>query len=221
MLIFSQAAVLLLLALVAVAFLAMLRHGNKSQDTQLRESGSGAFSRLWRGEVGKGGKACSNPHKGETMLLPMLLVDQLNPKTMESVKKFPVCEIPEEGVPISRPNANIDDGILLSKATREAYTVSAHHAVIAMDEDGIFIQDCGSHNKMFEKGRGKAVDELNITDGLIVYLGMQPLRFSIPTLYDADDMREGAEEDMNPGMTQLYREKSPGASGPVIRRRKR
>ena len=182
MLILSQMATLLLLALVAAVFLVMLRHGNKNQETKFRESGSGAFSRFWSGEAEKDGKAYSNPRKGETMLLPLLFVDQLNPKTMESVKQFPVCEIPEEGVPISRPNANIDDGILLSKATREAYTVSARHAVIAMDEDGIFIQDCGSHNKMFEKGRGKAVDELSVTDGLIVYLGMQPLRFSIPAL---------------------------------------
>ena len=220
MLILSQAAVLLLLALIAAAFLFLLRNGNKA--TLSHSARSENLSQLWN-SFGKDAASYARGGQGETMFLPMLFIDQLDPKTMESVKQFPVCDIPENGVTISRPNAS-SGGILLSKATREAYTVSANHAKIGMDEDGMFIQDCGSHNKMYAKGSRKAADELEITDGMIVYLGMQPLRFSIPCLYGMDDSQTDSEEQSDPPtMTQIYGNKSPlkFAGGPVMRRKRK
>ena len=208
--ILSQVAVLLLLALIVAVFLLMLRYGNSVQS---RDSGGKGISKIWNG-FHRGGRS------GETMLLPMLFIDQLDPKTMESVEQFAVCDIPEKGVTISRPNAK-SDGILLSKATKEAYTVSRNHAVIAMDDEGMFLQDCGSHNKMFTNGIRKPVEQVDITDGLIVYLGMQPLRFSIPCLQSMDSQAGDAGRG-KPTMSQVYgKEPLSYSDAPVVRRRKR
>ena len=207
MLLLSQMAVLLLLALIAGVFLVMLRHGNR-RDSQIRDTDSEAFPNPWHAKHSKNGPMTVVPDR--------LIMEQLNPKTMKSVKEFKVGSIPKEGVSISRPNAEVDDGILLSKATSEAFTVSPHHAVIAEDEKGLFIQDCHSKNNMFDKDHNK-VEELDITDGMIVYLGRQPVRFSIPAWYSDDDMSGDADANI----TRFYEDKMPNVPITVVRRRKR
>lgn len=184
MYILSQVAVLILLALIVAVFAVMLRNSSTSRALSSEADESGSRFCKWSGHRSGAHTAGGwKPGKG-TMLLPLLCVEQLNPQTMKPVKSFQVCRIPENGVTISRPDARTDgeECILLSDATREAYTVSANHARIGIDEAGMFLQDCGSHNRMYREGERRAIDETDITDGLVVFLGMQPLRFTIPGL---------------------------------------
>lgn len=108
----------------------------------------------------------------------VLRIEQLDPKTMQAVHSYDVTDIPGMGVSISRPNA-ARGSIKLDPAVREAYTVSQEHVRIGRDDAGIFIQDRKRIGRMCQADGG-IVEELDITDGLVLYLGSQPLRFRIP-----------------------------------------
>lgn len=117
----------------------------------------------------------------------VLRIEQLDPKTMEVVRRYDVPDIPAVGVSISRPNA-ARGSIKLDPVVREAYTVSQEHVRIGCDDVGIFIQDRKNVGRMHLED-GSVVEELDITDGLVLYLGSQPLRFRIP-----GDRERGAEK---------------------------
>ena len=121
---------------------------------------------------------------GSTLLLPILYVDQLDPRTLKTVRRFQIRSIPEYGVSISRPDCSHGD-IILMNFCKEAFTVSEDHARILKDEDGFFIQDNGSHNLMHVKGCNTPVAEAAIEEGMIVFLGTQPLRFTFPNLFSS------------------------------------
>ena len=202
MTIFSQIAVLLLLTVFAAVFLIMLRRSKNGGESRL------TFS-AWETDGRENESGVDAPYKAHsgTRLLPFLFVDQLDPQTMKLIQRFPVCEIPESGVSISRPNATAGD--ILLKKCEAAFTVSQNHARIGRDEQGIYIQDQGSHNKMYRSGSEQPVEQLDITDGSIVYLGMQPLRFSFPRLRFGGDMEtriRSQEEGGRRTMSQIYRE---------------
>lgn len=146
------------------------------------------------------------PKNGHTLWLPILFVDQLEPYTHKLLKRYKISDVPENGITISRPGANEGD-IILTNATKVAYTVSQNHACIGKDSNGFFIQDQKSHNKMFADGKAKPVDEIPITDGLVVYLGMQPIRFVIPS-FGAGDFRRNINGN-NDSLTAIYGEKAP------------
>lgn len=122
---------------------------------------------------------------GHTVVLPHLVVEQLDPKTLKTVEQFLICGIPEYGLSISRPDSPHGD-IVLRDYSEEAFTVSEDHARILQDEDGFYLQDSGSRNLLYVRGARTPCDEVAIGDGLIVYLGKQPIRFSIPNPFDSD-----------------------------------
>ena len=185
--IIPQLSVLILLLLIAIVFLLALRNSDKGRSSIIDPGSAGKNLRSFFG--GSGGQA--NPHsrgkwktQGGTKAFPKLFIDQLDPRTMEPVARFTVPTFPPNGVTISRPNA--DSGTFLLKDLHDpdevAFTVSKNHVRIGMDSAGIYLQDNDSLNKTYRDLGGDPVDELNITDGMIVYLGSQPIMFRIPNL---------------------------------------
>ena len=150
---------------------------------------------------------------GHTLLLPLLLVEQLDPKSMKPVKRFQVRDIPEYGVSVSRPDSAHGD-IILADFSEEAFTVSEDHARILRDEDGFFLQDSGSRNLVYVKGSRTPVDEVSIEDGLVVFLGMQPLRFFFP-----DPFSTGTPDPDGETRTRPQRSDDPDDAAPVTYRR--
>ncbi|MEF2795734.1 MAG: hypothetical protein U0N62_09700, partial [Hydrogeniiclostridium sp.] len=73
-----------------------------------------------------------------------------------------------------------------------------------------FIQDNGSHNLMHVKGCNTPVAEAAIEEGMIVFLGTQPLRFTFPNLFSS-----GSPD--TPGQTRIspYGPEDPDTAGPV------
>lgn len=153
------------------------------------------------------------PQSG-TVLLPVLLMDQLDPRTMKVVKTFKVHDIPSAGVTVSRPNALYGD-IYLSDAVNAAYSVSEEHIRIGKDEKGMFIQDNGSSNKLRVLGQNDPVDEVPITDKLVVLLGLQPLCFRVPKPSDFFDGGRSLDDILNSAPTN-YAPEEPA----VCKRRK-
>lgn len=183
--IIPQLSVLILLLLIAIAFLLILRNGDKNRDSGVEPGFRSLFG-------GKGGQTTfDGGHKrkkqGGTKAFPKLFIDQLDPSTMNPVARFTVPTFPPNGVTISRPDA--DSGTFRLKDLHDpdevAFTVSENHVRIGMDRDGIYLQDNNSTNKTYRETGGEPVDELDITDGMIVYLGSQPIMFRIPNMRNA------------------------------------
>lgn len=181
----SQMAVIGLIALVGLAFIFLSRSGIKMPLTSP--------------------KPVINPPGGEgvTMFPPVLYVDQLNPQSMKLVKRFEVHQIPAMGVTISRPNA-ASGTIKLSSAVKSAFSVSANHVCIGRDDRGLFIQDVKNDGRMRLGKNRQVVDEVDITDGLMLYVGIQPLRFVIPDLWSTLDEDENVTKTYGSGETRNF-----------------
>lgn len=110
----------------------------------------------------------------------LITVEELTEEMMVYAR-FDVTTIPGTGVSISRPNSMLGD-IKLQGSGTDAYTVAEEHVRIGLDAHGFYIQerDNGTANGMFLKDGVTRIGETDITDGMIVYLGSQPIRFRIP-----------------------------------------
>lgn len=121
----------------------------------------------------------------EGQISPLLLIDQLDKDShgrLVSIHTFSVYEVPpEEGLSISRPDA--ERGDIFLKNAAKAYTVSEQHFWIAMDEKGFFGVDRGSTNGSFLYGSNRRVNTVDIENGTIIFLGRQAIRFRIPNLH--------------------------------------
>ena len=117
-----------------------------------------------------------------TVIMPYLYVEQLNPKTMRCYKRYSITrsKLVSLGATISREGTPGD--VLLECAFDETSTVGKEHAVVALDEYGCFIQANTHVNGMSLVPYGPSQDEVAIENGTIVYLGMQPIRFTYPTV---------------------------------------
>ena len=173
--IFSQMAVIILLAVVGLAF--MLFSNGRLPKVPIHFPG---------GSTGNQADRHAPPTPSHTIIPAVLYMDQLNPRTLELVERFEIDDIPAMGISISRPNAAYGS-IKLNSNTKEAYTVSENHACIGKDSKGMFIQDRKNDGRMRLYKSKKVVDEVELTDGLMIYLGTQPLRFVIPDLFDMPD----------------------------------
>lgn len=133
-----------------------------------------------------------SPGSSGTLLDPILYIDQLHPTTMQVLKRFEVDQIPENGLTISRPNA-VSGSIKLDPSVKEAFSVSQEHARLGMDDQGIFLQEYRGQQRMrlMKNRMAVQVDEVNITDGTVVYLGRQPLRFSVPDFFSNFAIEDG------------------------------
>lgn len=116
-----------------------------------------------------------------TVVSTKLFVDQLDEDLRDVVDSFPIGEIPKRGVSISRPGAQYGT-VKLHDAGHYSHTVSEEHAWIGCDEDGFYLQERegGTTNGMFKEDGFSKIEEISISDGLIVYLGEQPIRFRFP-----------------------------------------
>lgn len=133
-----------------------------------------------------------------TIMPPILFIDQLHPRSKALIQRFEVKEIPVTGITISRPNAK-EGTIKLNNSVDVAFTVSEKHVRIGMDEQGMFIQDQKDTHRMRLAQTKEIIDEVDITDGLTLYVGQQPLRFVIPKFEDL------FENDVSDGGTCEYR----------------
>ena len=185
--VFSQMAVIILLAVVGMAFM-LFSNGSLPTVTIPFPGG--------RNKENPGRKPV--PGGGHTIIPTVLYVDQLNPRTLELVERFEIDQIPAMGISISRPNATYGS-IKLNSGTKEAYTVSENHACIGLDDKGIFIQDRKNDGRMRLYKSKKVVNELDVTNGLMIYLGTQPLRFVIPDHWNTHE-----ENTTSTGGTQNF-----------------
>lgn len=185
----SQLSVLVLLLIIAIVFFMTSRKAE-------RASGAGGHTRPYAApapELAKLWERGEKPRSGGTMLMPILVIEQLHPHTNEVVKSFPITTIPPEGLTISRPDAG-KGTCRLSDEVRSARSVSSEHLIIGRDEKGIFAQDNHSSNGTRIMGREEKVDEVAITDGLILLLGYQPVRFRLNSFKDF--FRNMGEEEL-------------------------
>ena len=111
----------------------------------------------------------------------LITVEQLTADRLTVCASFVVTNIPNQGVPVSRPGAG-SGGIRLRDTGRAVHTVGEEHARIGCDAKGFFIQERedGTANGMCLMS-GTTVQEVSITDGMIIFLGEQPIRFRIPS----------------------------------------
>lgn len=104
----------------------------------------------------------------KTAIMSFWIMEQLNQED-KVVKTFEITNIPENGLVLGVGN---DCDFQL-----EPYRYISHqHAVIGQDEKGMFIQDSDSKNGMYNSEQ-KRVKQLDIKDGLTVYLGNNKICF--------------------------------------------
>lgn len=175
--ILSQAAVVVLIMLVGLAFLLISRRSDSLTTTMPQHQNQKQPGSFRRG--GKQSTPPSVPTPGVTLMPPVLYVEQLHPDTNKVIERFEIHDIPVMGVTISRPDAQRGT-IKLNPAVRAAYTVSENHVRIGRDAQGMFVQDQKNDGRMRLPRTRAVVEEIDIKDGLILQLGMQPLRFLIP-----------------------------------------
>ena len=175
-------AVIALCALIAFA-LYMLMRGEKSNNFDTDQP-----------SAGKGIRTGRSP----TILVPKFYIEQLSEDGKQTIERFPVCEIRDTGISISRPDATLGDIKLAQQQC--AYTVSELHALIGWDERGYFLQDNGSANHTYVQGKPDPVHEIDIEDNLVVYLGMQPLRFTFYKRYEVGDDRRTETPQFRPAV---------------------
>lgn len=115
-----------------------------------------------------------------TLLLPQLAVEQLDVRCKRVVHTFFVCDIPESGISISRPDADEKpNDIRLIGNSVIARSVSGQHLSIGYDSKGFFwVNKDGNVQTMYNKVKTACHD---IKDGDVLYLGSgrQPIRFRI------------------------------------------
>lgn len=172
--------VIVILALVILVYLLCTGKKVKSPDKRSEEddregeSASSRPSRLKNTELSTG-------------FLPMLIMDQTTSKGMV-IESFDIPSIPEEGITVSRPGAKAGD-ILLSSKGKDAQTVGTEGFIIGKDDNGMFgrLYDNGhKKNKLFlfnaETKELTETEQFDITDGTVICMGSQWLKFRIPTV---------------------------------------
>lgn len=134
--------------------------------------------------------------ENKTGFVPLIIMDQTTEKGM-IIDSFEIANIPAEGITISRPGAPSGD-IFLSAKGKDAATVGTEGLIIGKDEKGMF-------GKLYENGHKKnklylfnsdtkelcETDQFDITDGTVICMGSQWLRFrkpefpAVPSLFTA------------------------------------
>lgn len=182
--IFSQFAVILLLALVGLSFVLFSRDKRDRRviSADYEPYCNSDAAQRYRPQKAESRKAALETESGATMILPALYMEQLDPATMKMVQRFEITNVPSMGIAISRPNA-VHGDIKLNASVKAAFSVSENHARIGRDEQGFFIQDQKNDGRMRLGKTKMVVEEADITNGLILYLGIQPLRFVIPDFW--------------------------------------
>lgn len=198
----SSFGVLLMMAVIAAVFLLYLN----------KDSFGGVIGKFTKGgrngKPGYGDRPAGDDSGGKTEIpdadVPKLVIEQLSMKTGKVVHRYSIEELPEleegiRGLYISRPTAKEGD-IFLDPVCPEAKTVSECHLFIGEDEQGLYVADNDSRGGTFINGNSKRIAGTAITDGLILMLCRQPIRFVIPAAPKQKWFREfnPSEEDTKP-----------------------
>lgn len=107
----------------------------------------------------------------------LITVEQLTADCKEIYATFDVTIIPGAGVCISRmPHSGCV--VVLREGMDCTWTVGVPHARLGHDPKGFFLQDCSAEYKLYtDEG---VTEQVDIIDGMVVWLNQQPLRFRIP-----------------------------------------
>lgn len=169
----SQFGVLLLMGVIAVLFLLFLNRGN------IHIPGIGTVKKKQPG----GAVGTDDSDEDVTQVpdeeTPKLIVEQLSMKTGKVVHRYSIQELGESGCFISRPTAKEGD-ILLDPICPEAASVSNCHLFIGEDDQGIYVVDNNSRHGTYVNGIDEPIKGTGVTNGLVLMLGKQPIRFVIP-----------------------------------------
>lgn len=139
-----------------------------------------------------------------TYIPKVLTIEQLSEDGRQVIETFDIKEnmvrmLDLECISISRPGAQGD--IVLSAGEQCAYTVSEAHILIARDKDAgvlyFWERDGGTTNDTF-LADGTKVTKGDITDGMLLYLGHQPIRFRIPKRKTISKHAESHYDDARP-----------------------
>ena len=120
-----------------------------------------------------------------TVITNALYLEMLNPRNLNHVAEtytLPVSQLESTGISIARAKENARGDILLAPRFSETNTVgSAHHAVVAKDDEGYFIKNNHQNGIFLVVGKEQQqMDEIAIKGGEVIYLGNQPIRFREP-----------------------------------------
>lgn len=147
-----------------------------------------------------------------TLILPQIAVEQLDPRGQRVVHTFFVCDIPESGISISRPDAKKGE-IKLIAYNEIARSVSENHLTIGLDEKGYFwVNKNGEVITIYNKMKTACHD---IKDGDTLYLGTgyQPIRIRIltPEIYQEllSRIERGNSMDERDRRTQFFNGGAP------------
>lgn len=181
--IISQFSVLVMLLIIALAFVLLMMNGDSAVGKALKDYIRRLFGKTGKKETPAGGNdGGRGKTDGGTVInfdSTKLYLEQLDMKSKKVTHRFAIEFIPPEGISVSRPDAKTGD-ILLDPACEEAYSVSERHLLIGEDSKGFFAVDNDSTNHTFVNHDPKPIDEISINDGLILFLGQQPIRFVFP-----------------------------------------
>ncbi len=168
-------AVIALLAIIIIVFCAPTDSLDKLlRDIKSRKKSNKAIDSPRR-RVDQGGDRRSNQPAG-TQIVAKLYLEQLDNDHSTVIKRFPIGEVPTQGLRISRDTASKGD-IFLVTDRGQGNSVSECHATLYKDEDGYFLNDNGSTNGTFLMGNSTRQEQVDVKEGEILFLGTQAIRF--------------------------------------------
>lgn len=117
----------------------------------------------------------------EVLPIPSLYMDQLDSKSHDCVKRYELIDevmMEEDGYDIYGSGVrNVPRGMLaLSAVCREARTVGRQHASVSKIDDKYVIRVNDSQRMQLPNDE-RYYQELEIQDRMVVFLGLQPVRF--------------------------------------------
>ena len=123
--------------------------------------GDSGYSKLKKGNIHR----ASRKQRVGTYIMPSWEIQLLNDRG-ETVKKKPISFLPGKGFYIG--SSEECDFVIKSPF------ISSKHAIIAEDENGYFIKDLNSKNKI--RVENEVVEEIDLRDGMLLYLANIPCR---------------------------------------------
>lgn len=151
-------------------------------------------------------------------IVPTLYMAQLDKRSSSPTMKFELNDVvmcSEEGYAVygSRADQIPRNGLKLSSKCPEAeYVDPAGHAVIFKDEGVYYIENKSKSNGMRLSGCVELLDKVAIVDGMVVYLGLQPVQFLFVNQKYTWNDRNRASGDNNPNVrSKPVRRNKPGS----------
>lgn len=157
-----------------------------------------------------------------TIKIPALYLDMLDPKNYrKKVGTYTLTkeELVSTGLTISRQK--LEGDILLDYIFEETGTVGNHHAVVAKDEQGYFIQ-CNHTNGMslyVDEDTKIEKDEIAIKENQIIFLGKQPIRFRMNEYDPTQKRKKTIKKILN--MFSYFGKELTGSIGRKVRNSKK